>query len=258
VISTSKFRAVGLSIILAWGWKRAAIALAAGMLSAFSMAPFNAWPVLFFTFPSRPYRINALICGRPMILSRNVWWISCVDSSRSNEACAPVPSKPSSAVRSWSASWGSGGAVSGDRVCLGVVRACTPCAHTPAVLRRLLDHQRQPRQLLMLPFRLVALAALRPLDVPCAREHHAKCARSDASVADSAAVRPNALEVDRLSRKGVRRQGDVHGSDDSRWHRNDRRGDDLPAAHSESIGADVHVRPRAFTRSHPVLCELAA
>jgi len=35
VISTSKFRAVGLSIILAWGWKRAAIALAAGMLSAF-------------------------------------------------------------------------------------------------------------------------------------------------------------------------------------------------------------------------------
>ena len=30
VISTSKFRAAGLSIILAWGWKRAAIALVAG------------------------------------------------------------------------------------------------------------------------------------------------------------------------------------------------------------------------------------
>ena len=30
MISTSKFRAAGLSIILAWGWKRAAIALAAG------------------------------------------------------------------------------------------------------------------------------------------------------------------------------------------------------------------------------------
>ena len=47
MISAAKFRALGLAIILAWGWKRAAIALAAGALSALAMAPFNAWPVLF-------------------------------------------------------------------------------------------------------------------------------------------------------------------------------------------------------------------
>ncbi len=41
------------SIILAWGWKRAVIALVAGALSALAMAPFNAWPVLFLTFPGR-------------------------------------------------------------------------------------------------------------------------------------------------------------------------------------------------------------
>ncbi len=40
-----------LAIILAWGWKRALIALVAGALSALAMAPFNAWPVLFLTFP---------------------------------------------------------------------------------------------------------------------------------------------------------------------------------------------------------------
>jgi apolipoprotein N-acyltransferase len=64
VISTSKFRAVGLSIILAWGWKRAAIALAAGMLSAFSMAPFNAWPVLFLTFPVVVWLIDGAAAGK--------------------------------------------------------------------------------------------------------------------------------------------------------------------------------------------------
>lgn len=37
--------------ILSWGWRRAAIALIAGALSALAMAPFNAWPVLFVTFP---------------------------------------------------------------------------------------------------------------------------------------------------------------------------------------------------------------
>ena len=51
VIAMDKLRAAGLAIILAWGWKRAAIALVAGALSALAMAPFNAWPVLFLTFP---------------------------------------------------------------------------------------------------------------------------------------------------------------------------------------------------------------
>jgi apolipoprotein N-acyltransferase len=36
--------------MLAWGWKRGAIALGAGALSSLAMAPFNAWPILFLTF----------------------------------------------------------------------------------------------------------------------------------------------------------------------------------------------------------------
>ena len=46
MIALNKLRMLALAIILAWGWKRAAIALAAGALSALAMAPFNAWPVL--------------------------------------------------------------------------------------------------------------------------------------------------------------------------------------------------------------------
>jgi hypothetical protein len=33
-------------------------------------------------------------------------------------------------------------------------------AHTPAVLQRVIDHQREPRQLLTLPFRFVGIAAV--------------------------------------------------------------------------------------------------
>ena len=36
-------------IVLAFGWRRAAIALLAGAASALAMAPFNAWPILFMT-----------------------------------------------------------------------------------------------------------------------------------------------------------------------------------------------------------------
>jgi apolipoprotein N-acyltransferase len=38
-------------IVLAWGWRRALIAFAAGAISVLALAPFNAWPVLFLTFP---------------------------------------------------------------------------------------------------------------------------------------------------------------------------------------------------------------
>lgn len=60
----SKLRGAGLAIILSWGWKRAAIALAAGALSNFAMAPFNAWPVLFFTFPVMVWLIDGAAAGR--------------------------------------------------------------------------------------------------------------------------------------------------------------------------------------------------
>jgi apolipoprotein N-acyltransferase len=57
-------RNAGLAIILAWGWKRAAIALIAGALSALAMAPFNAWPVLFLTFPMVVWLIDGAGAGR--------------------------------------------------------------------------------------------------------------------------------------------------------------------------------------------------
>ena len=60
----SRFRGIGLAIILAWGWKRAAIALVAGALSALAMAPFNAWPVLFLTFPVMVWLIDGAGAGR--------------------------------------------------------------------------------------------------------------------------------------------------------------------------------------------------
>src|SRR6476660_6163975 len=60
----NKLRAVGLAIILSWGWKRAAIALAAGALSALAMAPVNAWPVLFLTFPLVVWLIDGAGAGR--------------------------------------------------------------------------------------------------------------------------------------------------------------------------------------------------
>jgi apolipoprotein N-acyltransferase len=59
-----KLHAAGLAIILSWGWKRAAIALVAGALSALAMAPFNAWPVLFLTFPVMVWLIDGAGAGR--------------------------------------------------------------------------------------------------------------------------------------------------------------------------------------------------
>jgi apolipoprotein N-acyltransferase len=64
VNSSEKIRRFGLAIILAWGWRRAVIALAAGALSAFAMAPFNAWPVLFITFPVMVWLIDGAGAGR--------------------------------------------------------------------------------------------------------------------------------------------------------------------------------------------------
>ena len=61
---TDKLRVAGLAIILSWGWKRAAIALIAGALSALAMAPFNAWPVLFLTFPVMVWLIDGAGAGR--------------------------------------------------------------------------------------------------------------------------------------------------------------------------------------------------
>jgi apolipoprotein N-acyltransferase len=60
----NKLRAAALAIILAWGWKRTTIALVAGALSSLAMAPFNAWPVLFVTFPVAVWLIDGSAAGR--------------------------------------------------------------------------------------------------------------------------------------------------------------------------------------------------
>jgi apolipoprotein N-acyltransferase len=64
VTITNKLRAVALSIVLAWGWKRAGLAFAAGALSVLAIEPFNAWPVLFVTFPVAVWLIDGAGAGR--------------------------------------------------------------------------------------------------------------------------------------------------------------------------------------------------
>jgi apolipoprotein N-acyltransferase len=64
VMPARKLRNIGPAIILAWGWKRATIALVAGAASALAMAPFNAWPVLFLTFPVMVWLIDGAGAGR--------------------------------------------------------------------------------------------------------------------------------------------------------------------------------------------------
>ena len=57
-------RTAGLAVILSWGWKRALIALLAGAASSLAMEPFNAWPVLFITFPLAVWLIDGAGAGR--------------------------------------------------------------------------------------------------------------------------------------------------------------------------------------------------
>jgi apolipoprotein N-acyltransferase len=52
------------SIVLAWGWRRAAIAFCAGAVSALGLAPFDAWPVLFLTFPILVWLIDGSGAGK--------------------------------------------------------------------------------------------------------------------------------------------------------------------------------------------------
>jgi apolipoprotein N-acyltransferase len=51
-------------VMLAWGWRRAAIAFAAGAASTLALAPFNLWPVMFLTFPILVWLIDGSAAGR--------------------------------------------------------------------------------------------------------------------------------------------------------------------------------------------------
>jgi apolipoprotein N-acyltransferase len=63
------------SVMLAWGWRRAAIACAAGAVSTLALAPFNAWPVMFLTFPVLVWLVDGSTAGK---LGGNAaiagWW----------------------------------------------------------------------------------------------------------------------------------------------------------------------------------------
>ena len=51
-------------MVLSWGWRRAAIAFIAGAVSVLALAPVNAWPVLFVTFPVAVWLIDGSSAGR--------------------------------------------------------------------------------------------------------------------------------------------------------------------------------------------------
>jgi apolipoprotein N-acyltransferase len=77
VRASNKLRSIVLAIILSWGWKRAVIALVAGALSSLAMAPFDAWPVLFLTFPVMVWLIDGAGAGRGRGIPASAmsgWW----------------------------------------------------------------------------------------------------------------------------------------------------------------------------------------
>jgi apolipoprotein N-acyltransferase len=51
-------------IVLSWGWRRALVAFSAGAVSVLALAPFDAWPVLFFTFPVLVWLVDGAAGGR--------------------------------------------------------------------------------------------------------------------------------------------------------------------------------------------------
>ncbi|MFL5065784.1 MAG: apolipoprotein N-acyltransferase [Xanthobacteraceae bacterium] len=64
-------------VMLAWGWRRAAIAAAAGAMSTLALAPVNLWPVMFLTFPVLVWLVDGSAAGRlggVMSAAGAGWW----------------------------------------------------------------------------------------------------------------------------------------------------------------------------------------
>jgi apolipoprotein N-acyltransferase len=64
-----KLRRLAHSVVLAWGWRRAAIAAGAGAVSVLALAPINAWPVLFLTFPLLVWLLDGSGAGARGVVS---------------------------------------------------------------------------------------------------------------------------------------------------------------------------------------------
>ena len=71
-----KLNSLAHRIVPAWGWRRRSIAFSAGALSVLAMAPFNAWPVLFITFPMLVWLIDGAGRGwNGIIAAADIgWW----------------------------------------------------------------------------------------------------------------------------------------------------------------------------------------
>ncbi len=63
-IPTRSITRLAHAIVLTWGWRRAAIAFAAGAVSVLALAPFDAWPVLWLTFPILVWLVDGAAAGR--------------------------------------------------------------------------------------------------------------------------------------------------------------------------------------------------
>ncbi|HEY0440219.1 MAG TPA: apolipoprotein N-acyltransferase, partial [Xanthobacteraceae bacterium] len=73
----SYLQRIAYAVVLAHGWRRAAIAFAAGLASALAMAPFHAWPLLFLTFPVLVWLIDGAAgarFGRIAGAAAAGWW----------------------------------------------------------------------------------------------------------------------------------------------------------------------------------------
>ena len=65
------------AVVLSYGWRRAAIAFASGAVSVLALAPVNAWPVLFVTFPMLVWLIDGASAGRlggVITAAMSGWW----------------------------------------------------------------------------------------------------------------------------------------------------------------------------------------
>jgi apolipoprotein N-acyltransferase len=65
------------AVVLSWGWRRALIAFACGALSALALAPIDAWPVLFITFPIVVWLVDGAAAGRlggTVAAAVTGWW----------------------------------------------------------------------------------------------------------------------------------------------------------------------------------------
>jgi apolipoprotein N-acyltransferase len=65
------------SIVLAWGWQRAAIAFVAGAFSVLALPPIDLWPVMFVTFPMLVWLLDGAGAGRNggiLAAAATGWW----------------------------------------------------------------------------------------------------------------------------------------------------------------------------------------